>query len=132
LEDDCEFVQGKISIDNLIGYFFEIKIKWDVLYLGDYLLKEQSTQYPKIKRVLKALRTHAYVVNGHYMEKLKKCFKETYNILRKYPFFSQSFYLAIDRSWVKLQSKDKWYTLDVILIKQSKSFSDIDKIEKDR
>ncbi len=132
LEDDCEFVQTKTSINKLIKYFFDIVHSWDVLYLGDYLLKYEQTQYPKIKRVIKALRTHAYAVNQDYMENLKKCFNEAYDILKNQASFSESFFFAIDRYWSKLQAKDKWYKLDITLIKQSRSYSDIENIEKER
>lgn len=132
LEDDCEFVQSKSSIRQMIKYFFDNVEDWDVFLLGGNVLKSQKTKHKMIKRVLKSVLAHAYLVNRHYFRTLKKCFEESYKLLQKDVFFSQRYDLAIDRYWFKLQMKDKWYILETLIAKQLRSFSDIENIERDR
>jgi len=132
LEDDCEFVQPKFSINSLIKYFFQNIQKWDVFFLGSDIAQFEKTKYEKINRILKSYLAHAYAVNRHYMETLKKCFEESYFLLKKEVFFNQKFDFAIDKHWNYLQKKDKWYMLNSLIAKQSMSYSDIEKIEKER
>ena len=132
LEDDAAFVQSKNTLFAMLNYFFKNIKKWDVLYLGDFILEKRKTKFVKIVKITKALRTHAYLVNGHYLDVLKKCFEESLEAMESQLFFSQSFYNAIDRAWQKLQLRDNWYGFDINLLKQARSFSDIEKINKDR
>jgi len=130
LEDDCEFTQSNLSTKNLISFFFQTIKEWDVFFLSARLFETQKTKYKIIQKVLKSTRAHAYSVNNKYFKKLKNCFDEAYLQLQNELFFGQTFQYAIDQYWHKLQVKDRWYILDPQLGRQSKSFSDIEYIEK--
>lgn len=132
LEDDCEFVQPKTIMNNLIKYFFRSIKEWDVFFLGAQVIESKKTKFNGINQILKAYLTHAYVVNNHYFKVLKKSFEDTYKKLQNELFFSGNFEIGIDRQWTSLQKRDKWYMLDTLLAKQSKSYSDIEKTERDR
>lgn len=117
LEDDFEFSDNFLS--KLNNFLEKIKsLEWDMLYLGgnfkgkpinDYCIKTNQKNIYKCKNVA---CTHSYILS-------KKLFKKVYTELEKYPGEIDEYYVNC------IQPFYKTYIYDPILIKQSKSYSNI-------
>lgn len=130
LEDDCLFHKGT---DNYIGQFLNhFKSAWDVFFLGGQPKVVEKTAHPDYLRVQFSLRAHAYVVNGSYLQTLRDHFLSTYESMQNDLFFLSSLPKALDRQWVELQLKDRWFIGVKPIACQSSSYSDIEKSRKPR
>ena len=127
LEDDMIFSKENEEVDMYIEQFFTtMENKWDVFFLAANVMEYESTEHEQIKRVTKARCAHAYSVNGHYLEKLKTCFLKSIHEMNEDEIFMDARYKAIDRQWMPLQVKDRWYIGKYPIGHQGKSYSDID------
>ncbi|HSX12352.1 MAG TPA: glycosyltransferase family 25 protein [Rhabdochlamydiaceae bacterium] len=129
LEDDCLFQKNKIHsyIENFLTYF---KQEWDVFFLGGQLQVFEKTDHPDYLKVQFSLRAHAYAVNGSYLRVLRDHFLATYESMRDDLFFVHCLHKALDRQWVDLQLKDRWFMGIKPIARQSSSYSDIEKSSK--
>ena len=103
---------------------------WEVIAIA---LRLQSTQVVEpeilvqiapgvravVVRILSAATTHAYLVKGTYVKKLRDAF-EACEVVRDYD-------TAIDTCWNELQRRGRWYGLTPQLGTQRKGYSDIEK-----
>ena len=83
LEDDCLFIKNQEKIHSYIHHFLNhFKNDWDLFFLGTQIHSFQKTDHENYVRVIFSLRAHAYVVNGHYILKLRNHFVSTYESLK--------------------------------------------------
>lgn len=128
LEDDCIFIQDLFGINSYIEEFlYAFKNDWDVFFLGTTVKYFKTTFHNNYFKVQFSMRAHAYVVNGHYLSKLKQHYASTFSSLQQDLFFISSLHKALDRQWVDLQLKDRWYCGKKPIVEQIASFSDIEK-----
>lgn len=126
LEDDCEFIENTEEIYALCKYFFStVKNEWDVFMLGGQIKKREPTEFNKIYRVISSRCAHAYCVHKNYIPKVLLCFQTSLELTRNFMFSFESYPYAIDREWVSLQQKDRWYMVRMIA-DQLNSYSDIE------
>lgn len=130
LEDDCEFAQSRTTINYLLDYFFKTVINWDVFFLGCGPKIKEKTKYKGVDRIIQAYLSHAYAINKHYFEILKRCYERGFTSLEKIPIYNRNYDTTLDREWHSLQKRDKWYMLEKIIAIQANSRSDIDNMEK--
>lgn len=131
LEDDCMFNTTIIGIHSYIQNFIShFSSNWDVFFLGANPRSSQMTDHPDYHRTLFALDAHAYVVNGHYIPLLRDHFVSTFESMKDDLFFVSSLPKAIDRQWVDLQIKDRWFVGKDPIAEQRDSYSDIEKKSK--
>ncbi len=144
LEDDFQFVVSKKDFDDSLHYFFHDfhldkpcmeptapgarpKGRWDVI-MFNYNTNNPENKVEdyrgdsKIGYIRFAQTTCAYLVNGHYMQKLLDNFKEGlhYSLTTM-----QHWNYSIDIYWKHLQCKDEWFYFKQRIGKQRISFSDI-------
>lgn len=132
LEDDSLFCNNLDLIQGSINRFFDNVKNWDVFLLSANLHICQITHHDKIVKVFDAQRTHAYSVNHHYYHPLISCFEEAYEKMKDIPFHFHAAQYAIDQEWKPLMKSGQWYmSLDQI-VRQSKSYSDIQHLISDR
>ena len=91
---------------------------YDVIMLGGTFQTLQDD------RVIKAKSAVAYLVNGHYMEKLLKNFEEGLTKLQENP--NQVELYGCDTYWNKLQQTDCWYAINPCMIYQIPGVSDLE------
>ncbi len=122
LEDDLEvlnFEEGYKKLEELVNL-----PNWDVIMLVGWYWEYN---FP---RIFKACNTGAYLVNGHYIDKLLKN-RET-SVLkmttqRKFGFNTGTAKYNADIYWNELQKIDTWYGINPCLAYQVDGFSDINK-----
>jgi GR25 family glycosyltransferase involved in LPS biosynthesis len=128
LEDDCMFLTDWPGIESYVQNFRKhFKQDWDVFFLGANPRSMQATDHPDYHRTLFALNSHAYLVNGPYIRKLRDHFITTFEAIKEDLFFVSSLDKALDRKWVDLQLADRWYIGRKPIAKQRDSYSDIEK-----
>lgn len=130
LEDDCSFVKAE-EIHRYIADFLEsFQNNWDVFFLGTKVKCAEPTHHPAYQRVLSSIRAHAYAVNRHYLNTLRDHFLAIYQSMENDLFFLDSLPKALDRQWISLQTKDRWFAGIDSVAEQRESFSDIEKAFK--
>lgn len=131
LEDDCDFVKPQKEIDNYVHEFFDhFQTAWDVFFLGTKIEFARMTSHPAYVQILFSMRSHAYAVNGPYLQKLRNHYVSTLESMKNDLFFLSSMTKALDRRWVELQMADRWFTGIQSIAEQRTSFSDIEKALK--
>jgi GR25 family glycosyltransferase involved in LPS biosynthesis len=131
LEDDCDFVKPQNEIDAYIHHFLvHFQKDWDVFFLGTKIEFARRTSHPAFVQILFSMRSHAYVVNQPYFEKLRNHYVSTLDSMKNDLFFLSSMTKALDRRWVELQMVDRWFAGIQPIADQRTSFSDIEKTLK--
>ena len=73
-----------------------------------------------------------YIVKKHYYQELLNNFRESLYGLENNPenFNEVGLYhrYALDRNWIRLQEKDKWFIITPFTVVQTYSYSDIEKV----
>lgn len=127
LEDDFYFQYDEKYYQTLLDIFFNLQLKWDVLFLGCKVNEYDITNFPIIIRVKESLSSTAYIVNRDYaMEHLLPNIKKGAKLLEKSKKSKKPKY-HIDLYWRSLQKKHLWYTFaPYVLGWQRMDYSDID------
>jgi GR25 family glycosyltransferase involved in LPS biosynthesis len=133
LEDDFIFTE-----DYDENSFSKIKnIEWDVILLAKGFCNIVETEYPFLKRIVRATTTSGYIVKQHYYNillenftqsviKMEQEFKKHSEkcISNNLPVTKLHICSAIDQYWQSLQRKDIFYIYEPPIGKQSNSWSD--------
>ena len=123
-EDDTEFLQPD-AFKNQFNKFLEKNRNWDVLLLaGNNMLPYFPNDDTSIQ-ILNCLTTTCYIVKDHYYDTLIKNYNEGILNLMKNPTDKDKY--CIDKYWLHLQRKDKWYLLIPLTVIQREDYSDIEK-----
>ncbi len=125
-EDDIEFTKPELFTQQ-VNKFFNNKdsSSWDVCIVagnnvppyekvGDYCIKVSHCQ-----------TTTGYIVNEHYYDTLIQNYKEGIQKLLSNPDHHIMF--AIDKHWISLQKKDRWFMITPASVIQREDYSDIEK-----
>lgn len=127
MEDDSLFVCGSDELNSSLECFFNsAKDNWDVLFLGGTFLEKKETSWKGISQIHFSYCSHAYIVQRSYIKSLKEVFLYGIEMTQNHLFLSQSFYYALDRVWLVLQKRDRWYGFEKQHVLQSIVGSDID------
>ena len=127
-EDDIEFTRPDLFKEQCAKFFDNMdkqKSRWDVCIVagnnvppyekvGDYAIKVSHCQ-----------TTTGYIVNEHYYDTLIENYKEGIERLLKTPEHHVMY--AIDKFWIQLQKKDKWFMIVPASVIQREDYSDIEK-----
>lgn len=125
LEDDFQFTESQIQINQMIDDFFFNNIEYDVLLLSSNTIKEKPTEYDFITKIYDAQTTSGYCLNKKFAPKLLENFKESIiNLQNRKKKKSEN---CCDINWKKLQPSNNWYCLKPKVGKQIMSYSDIEK-----
>lgn len=123
LEDDFGFSQNSNIINDLFNKFFNSKINYDVIMLSSNTLKEKSTKYNFINKIIDAQTTSGYIVTKQFAPLLLQNYIEGTNLLQE---TSNKPMYSIDIHWKKLQPKNNWYVFNPKIGYQIESYSDIE------
>jgi len=98
--------------------------EWDVVLLaGNNVLPYQAIDDTCIK-VSHCQTTTCYLVNGKYFQTLIDNIKAGLYNLIKNP--KNRFHFAIDKYWLNLQKKDRWFLIIPLTVVQKEGYSDIE------
>ena len=126
VEDDICFKVPDLFKKQL-DCFLKSQKEWDVLLLGGNNSKPFTIASPYAIKVGHCQTTTGYIVRSHYYDTLIQNIREGIKKLLKSP--KLHFYYAIDKYWIKLQKKDKWFLLYPLTVTQISGYSDIEKKE---
>lgn len=119
IEDDMTWEIDRVELDRRLNNFFNVVKEWDVV-LFTCLAYKQEFVSDGICRVKHATTTTCYLVNGHYMNTLKK----NYESVLSQPVVN-GLAPSIDSEWNKVMGKDKFYSLVPNMGYQKPDISDI-------
>ena len=124
LEDDFKFVQDTQTINQILENFFTNNIDYDLLMLSSNTIKDTTTKYKFINKVIDAQTTSGYIVSKKFAPVLLKHNIDGLKLLEETK--NDSLY-CIDRYWKKLQPISNWYVCNPKIGNQIESYSDIEK-----
>jgi glycosyl transferase family 25 len=106
-EDDFKFNVTRQEFDAKIKKLFDSNINFDVCFLSSAAVneKEPIVGIDFLERTLDTQGAEAYIINGHYYDKLIEVYERSVPLLEK---TGMHWHYINDRSWVELQKKDMW------------------------
>ena len=123
-EDDTTFLKPNLFKTQL-NAFLQKKHPWDVVLLaGNNVIPYQHVDETCIK-VSHCQTTTCYLVKGHYFTTLIENITTGLHLLMRNP--RNRFFYAIDKYWLQLQKRDKWYLITPLTVIQQEGYSDIEK-----
>ena len=130
LEDDAQLTisaqEFNQKIDLILNYLEENNIKWDVIMLSTANADKQDLNgTEEIKKIKYATLATAYIVNNHYLKKLKNLFLEGNSKMESTQWGKDDGHEpnVTDQIWSVLQKKDNWYGMKEDCIHQRDSWS---------
>ena len=125
VEDDITFLDLDLFKANFETFLQRNGNNWDVILLaGNNMPPYDPIDEVSIK-VKRCQTTTGYLVNGHYIKKLRDNVKFGLTQLLHKPA-SHTLY-AIDKFWFALQNVDKWFLIIPPTVIQREDYSDIEK-----
>jgi glycosyl transferase family 25 len=124
VEDDITFLDPILFNNQLKTFFDKQGEDWDVLILGGNNVggKKMDDSYIQVEW---CQTTTGYLVNGHYIQTLEQNVKTGLTYLLQNPTNKIDF--AIDKYWIRLQQRDRWFLLTPLTVVQYDNYSDIEK-----
>jgi len=126
-EDDICFKTPELFKKQL-NCFLKSQSEWDVLLLGGNNTNPFTIVSPYAIKVSHCQTTTGYIVKSHYYDTLIQNIREGIKKLLCFP--KLHFYYAIDKYWIRLQKRDKWYLVYPLMVTQIAGYSDIEKKER--
>jgi glycosyl transferase family 25 len=124
LEDDILFLDP-ILFKKQINSFFKNQLPFDVLLFAGNNIQPFLPIQDFCIQVSHCQTTTGYLVKNHYYDTLIENIKKGVSLLMKYP--NQHFLYAIDKFWLSLQKKDKWFLITPLSVIQRDDYSNIEK-----
>ena len=125
-EDDIEFLDPEL-FKKQINRFLQLHKYWDVLLLAGNSIPPYIEIGDYCVKVSQCLTTTGYIVRSHYYDTLIQNISEGVSKFMKNP--DQGFTYSIDKYWIQLQMKAKWYLITPLTVCQRADYSDIEKKE---
>jgi GR25 family glycosyltransferase involved in LPS biosynthesis len=126
-EDDIEFLDPSLFVEQLNSFFEKHQDDWDVvLFAGNnlppYRIPENDNTCVQVSH---CQTTTGYLVKSHYFDTLILNMKEGVTNLIAEPEKHTSY--AIDKYWLSLQKQHKWFLIVPLTVVQKIDYSDIEK-----
>jgi glycosyl transferase family 25 len=125
IEDDITFLDPELFKSNFNTFLQRQQNNWDVILLAGNNMPPYDPIDEVSIRVKRCQTTTGYIVNGHYIKKLRDNVKMGLTHLLHKPA-SHTLY-AIDKFWFVLQNVDKWFLIIPPTVIQREDYSDIEK-----
>jgi len=124
MEDDIEFLNPTLFIQQCNAFFYRHPTDWDVvLFSGNNMLPYYPIDETCVQ-VWNCQTTTGYLVHESYFDKMIENIKNGINKLIREP--DQKNLYAIDKYWLRLQQKDRWYLIIPLTVVQREDYSDIE------
>jgi glycosyl transferase, family 25 len=126
VEDDIEFTKPDVFVKQINQFLsHNDPTTYDVLLLAGNNIPPYKKHGESSVQVSHCQTTTSYLVQSHYYDTLIKNFTESLEKLVQYP--DQPIKYAIDKFWIQLQKRHRWYLIIPLTIVQKPDFSDIEK-----
>ena len=126
VEDDIEFTKPDVFVKQMNHFLsHNDPTTYDVLLLAGNNMPPYRKHGESSVQVSHCQTTTSYLVQSHYYDTLIKNFTESLEKLVQYP--DQPIKYAIDKYWIQLQKRHRWYLIIPLTIIQKPDFSDIEK-----
>jgi glycosyl transferase family 25 len=127
-EDDFTFLVSKEEFEKQLQQFFNLDIVFGGCLLSYNLFQYQKTNYDFLYRIIDASTMSGYIVNKRCYERFIRLLEYSNPLLAK---TKQDYKYACDVIFKNMQKKGYWFGFSKRIGKQRKSYSDIEKCEKD-
>jgi glycosyl transferase family 25 len=124
-EDDIQFTNVPLLVENLTKFHQHTDIQWDVLIIGGNNCPPYTQISDYCIKVERCQTTTGYIVKKHYYDTLISNFKESVKNLLREP--DNKFMYALDKYWQRLQQCGNWYMIIPLTVIQYEDYSDIEK-----
>ena len=125
VEDDILFTNPALFINKLNFFLSKHKNDFDVLLIAGNNVPPYIPIDESCVKISKCQTTTGYLVQSHYYDTLIQNYREGIKNLMKYPDNHKFF--AIDKYWLKLQEKDRWFLIVPLSVIQRQDYSNIEK-----
>jgi glycosyl transferase family 25 len=125
VEDDILFTNPALFINKLNFFLSRHKNDFDVLLIAGNNVPPYISIDESCVKISKCQTTTGYLVQSHYYDTLMQNYREGIKNLMKYPDNHKFF--AIDKYWLKLQEKDRWFLIVPLSVIQRQDYSNIEK-----
>ena len=125
VEDDILFTNPALFINKLNFFLSRHKNDYDVLLIAGNNVPPYISIDESCVKISKCQTTTGYLVQSHYYDTLMQNYREGIKNLMKYPDNHKFF--AIDKYWLKLQEKDRWFLIVPLSVIQRQDYSNIEK-----
>lgn len=123
-EDDIEFTNPSVLLENLTKFHQNKSISWDVLLIGGNNCPPYTRISDYCVQVSNCRTTIGYIVPNHYYDTLIANFKEGVRNLMREPDNKRMY--AVDMYWAPLQQRDRWFLITPLTVTQKSDYSDIE------
>lgn len=124
-EDDITFTKPEVFMEQANKFFNSDKIKkWDVCIVAGNNVPPYEPIDDFCIKVSHCQTTTGYIVNEHYYDTLIQNYREGIKKLISNP--ERHVHFAIDKHWINLQHRDKWYLIVPATVIQLEDYSDIE------
>ena len=124
-EDDITFTKPEVFMKQANKFFNSDKIKkWDVCIVAGNNVPPYEAIDDFCIKVSHCQTTTGYIVNEHYYDTLIQNYREGIQKLISNP--ERHVHFAIDKHWINLQHRDKWYLIVPATVIQLEDYSDIE------
>lgn len=126
-EDDIKFLDPSLFTNQFNAFLEKHQDDWDVVLLaGNNLPPYKKQPYDDTcVQVTHCQTTTAYLVKSHYFETLISNVKEGISKLIAEPEKHSRY--AIDKYWLQLQKRHRWFLITPLTVVQKPDYSDIEK-----
>ena len=127
-EDDFTFLVSKEEFDHQLQQFFDSNIIFGGCLLAYHLFQYEKTKYDFLWRIRDAATMSGYIVNKRCYERFIDLLEYSNKLLEDTKQYHK---YACDVAFKIMQKKGFWFCFSKRIGKQRKSYSDIEKCEKD-
>ena len=108
LEDDFSFEISKYKFENQINQLFKNGPSFDVCFISNtmVILDEPIPNCDFLNRCLDVYGAEGYIVKSHYYDTLIELYEES---VKKLEETGMHWLYTVDRAWIPLLKKDKWF-----------------------
>ena len=126
VEDDIEFTKPDVFVKQMNHFLsHNDTTTYDVLLLAGNNIPPYREHGDSSVQVSHCQTTTGYLVQSHYYDTLINNFSQSLEKLIQFPDHHNQY--AIDKHWLQLQKRDRWYLIIPLTIVQKPDFSDIEK-----
>ena len=126
VEDDIEFTKPDVFVKQMNHFLaHNDPTTYDVVLLAGNNIPPHRVHDESSVQVSHCQTTTGYLVQSHYYDTLIKNLSQSLEKLIQFPDHRIEY--AIDKHWLHLQKRDRWYLIVPLTIVQKPDFSDIEK-----
>jgi len=131
-EDDAKLNCSPDEFNSKLNEVLDTSIDYDMIILSTVNKKlhpDESNNTKLLKRLYSSTTATCYIITKHYITKLQNLFKDCDKKMTHEKWGENDGWEpnAIDQRWSELSKVDNWYGLETDLVKQSGTWSNINK-----